>query len=138
MLKFLFAYALIISHGALFSQDINMASENVTKMLCRKWKVDYIMTNGMKISPGPSAPEIKYEFKSDNTYLLLDKDPAKNGKGKWNFDANKKLINLMGLNGASNSTIISLREDELVMLLSMKEATPDDPSDMKIFFKRID
>lgn len=136
MHKFLFALVPIISHCTLFSQDINIPTENITKFLCKKWQIDYLAMNGMKIARGAGAPEINYEFNSDNTYSLLGHEPQTKSKGTWKYDENKKLIKLF-FNGLSNTSVISLNENELVILVNTREATPDDPSDMKMFFKPI-
>ena len=117
-----------------FSQTINLSTDSITTLLCKKWEVDYAMMGNMKIGRIPGATEINYEFNKDKTFLLTSKDPKDKTKGTWAYDTKKKIIKLT-VNGKSNTTIISLKEGELIILADTKEATPDDPMEIKLVYK---
>ena len=85
------AVILLSSTSLLFAQDVNMTKENVSKVLCKKWKISYIINDGMKIVPLPEQG-FNYEFKNDNTFSMTHKGDAINGT--WSYDLNKKLIKL--------------------------------------------
>lgn len=115
-------------------QNIILSNDSITKLLCKKWEVDYAMMGNEKIGRGPGAPEINYEFKKDKTYLATSNDPKDNIKGTWSYDPKKKLIKLIQ-NGKSNMSIISLKEEELIMLADFGDVTPDDPMAIKLVYK---
>jgi hypothetical protein len=71
------------------------------------------MLGGLKIGKLPGAPEINYEFKKDNTFILTSSDPAENGKGSWIYDVKKKIIKLT-INGQENTSIVSLKRMSLL------------------------
>ena len=115
-------------------QSINLSIDSITTLLCKKWEVDYSILGDMKLGKAPGAPEINYEFKKDKTYLVTSDDPKDNTKGTWTHDSKKKLIKLIQ-NGKSRMSVISLKEDELIMLADTSEAIPDDSMNIKLVFK---
>ena len=117
-----------------FSQTINLSTDSITTLLCKKWEVDYAMMGNMKIGRIPDATEINFEFYKDKSLLLTSNDSKVKTKGTWAYDTKKKIIKLT-VNGNSNSNVISLKEGELIMLVDTKEATPDDPMDIKMVYK---
>ncbi len=117
-----------------FSQTINLSADSIATLLCKKWEVDYAMMGNMKIGKIPGATEINYEFNMDKTFLMTSKDPKDKTKGTWAYDTKKKIIKLT-VNGKSNTSIISLKEGELIILADTKEATPDDPMEIKLVYK---
>jgi hypothetical protein len=126
--------ALILSTNSAFSQNINIPADSVTNLLCKKWEMDYAMMGGMKIGKMPGATESNYEFKKDKTFILTSNNNSPAGKGTWSYDQSKKLIRLT-INGKSNVSIISLKADQLELLADTKDATPDDPMPINIFYK---
>jgi Lipocalin-like domain (DUF4923) len=124
---------LICSSHTSFSQSITIPADSVTNLLCKKWEMDYVIANGMKISKMPGATEMNYEFNKDKTFVLTGNGSTQ-GKGTWSYDQSKKLIKLT-LNGRSNTNIISLTNDQFEMLLDTKAATPDDPTPIQMFYK---
>jgi hypothetical protein len=130
----IFIITLLASDYSLFGQNINMPKDSVTKLLCKKWKVDYAVMNGMNISMANNKTEVNYEFNADGSFYLTNNDPSKKSKGEWTYDANKSSIKLT-INGTSDTRIISLKKNELVMTADIKQATPNAPSDIKIVFK---
>jgi len=117
-----------------FCQNIDLPVDTVTTLLCDKWEVDYALVGGMKIARMPSAPEINYEFKKDKTFIITGSDPNNKAKGTWNYDSKKKIIRLT-TNEQSNSSIISLKKGELIILLDKDKSMPADMGDTKIVYK---
>lgn len=126
--------ALICSSHTSFSQSINIPADSVTHLLCKKWEMDYVIDDGMKISRPPGAPEMNYEFNKDKTFVFTGNGNSTKVKGTWSYDPGKKLIKLT-LNGRSNTSIISLTNDQLEMLMDTKAATPSDPTPIQMFCK---
>jgi hypothetical protein len=128
--------ALICSSHTSFSQSINIPADSVTNLLCKKWEMDYVIANGMKIGRMPGAAEMNYEFNKDKTFVLTGNSSGNSTKtkGTWSYDPSKKLIKLT-LNGRSNISIISLTNDQFEMLVDTKAATPDDPTPIQMFYK---
>lgn len=124
---------LILSNTS-FGQSIKLPLDSITTFLCKKWEVNYAIMGGMKIGRIPGAPEINYEFNKDKTFLMTSNDPKDKTKGTWSYDSKKKIIKLT-VNGKNNTSIISLKEGELVMLADTKNATPDDPMEIKLVYK---
>jgi hypothetical protein len=54
-LIYLSIIALICSSHPSFSQNINIPADSVTNLLCKKWEMDYVIANGMKIAGMPGA-----------------------------------------------------------------------------------
>lgn len=117
-----------------FSQTIDLPADSVATLLCKKWEVDYALMGDMKIGRIPGATELNYDFNKDKTFILTSNDPKNKKKGTWAYDAKKKIIRL-NINGNSNTSIISLKDNELIMLADTKKATPDDPTELKLVYK---
>ncbi len=126
--------ALIFSGAKSFSQTISLPADSISTLLCKKWEVDYAMMGGMKIGKLPGAPEMNYEFSKDKTFMMTSNDPKDKKKGTWFYDSKKKLIKLT-VDGKVTTTIISLKDEELIMLVDTKEVTPDDPSAIQLVYK---
>lgn len=125
---------LLLSNTNSFSQTIDLPTDSITTLLCKRWEVDYAMMGNMKIGRIPGATEINYDFNKDKTFLMTSNDPKDKTKGTWAYDPKKKIIKLT-INGKSNTTIISLKEGEFIMLADTKESTPDDPMEIKLVYK---
>lgn len=124
----------LLSNTKSFSQTVNLPADSAATLLCKKWEVDYALMGDMKISEIPGVTTINYEFNKDKTFLITSDNPKDRTKGTWAYDAKKKLIKLT-INGKSNTSIISLKDGELVMLAAPIEATPADPTELKIVYK---
>ena len=125
---------MFLSNSKSIGQKIELSIDRITTLLCKKWEVDYVILGDMKLGRAQGATEINYEFKKDKTYLATSKDPKENIKGTWSFDSKKKIIKLIQ-NGKSRMSIISLKEEELIMLADTSEATPNDPMEIKLVYK---
>ena len=116
------------------AQDVNGPIESIQTHLCKNWEVDYVLMGGMKIGRMPDATEINYQFNKDKTFFMTSDDPIDKTKGTWSYDPKKKLIRLT-LNGKSSSSVVSLKNDELVMIAEPNGATPEDLPEMRMIFK---
>ena len=103
------------------SISFNCAAQNITQnktelstILCKTWKVDYALMNGMRINQLPNNMTFELEFKTDNSYFVI-REKGKQ-KGKWNFIQNKKFVNL-SVNNKIISRITKISENEMVVIL---------------------
>lgn len=126
--------ALTVSNTSLFAQNIAIPLDSVRTLLCKTWEVDYALMGRMKIGRMPGASEINYEFNKDNTFIMTGNNPKDKKKGTWSYAPKKKIIKLT-VDGRSNTSIVSLKEGEFVMLADTKSATPDDPTEIKLVYK---
>jgi hypothetical protein len=117
-----------------FSQKIDLPTDSIATLLCKKWEVNYAMMGNIKIGKIPGATEINYEFNKDNTFLMTRNDHKDKTKGTWVYEIKKKIIKLT-VDGKSNTSIVTLKEGELIILANTKEATPDDPMEIKLVYK---
>jgi Lipocalin-like domain (DUF4923) len=124
---------LVSSATCLFAQDVNFTKDSLAIVFCKKWKLEYAIEDGVKIAPQPGL-EFNFEFKRDNTFKMTGN--GSDMTGTWNYDPNKKKIRLKRIEKSNSelANVISLREDEFIMLMDMKEATPSDPTAIKMFF----
>ena len=136
MKKIFFAgiLALLLSGTQSFGQTINLSADSITTLLCKKWEVDYAIMGDIKIGRMPGAGEINYEFKKDKTFIMTTNDPTDKTKGTWAYDTKKKVIKLT-IDGRSKASVISLKNEELIILVDTKDVTPDDPTDIKVIYK---
>jgi len=123
-----------LSNTTAFSQNINLSPDSITTLLCKKWEVDYAMLGDMKIGRIPGAEELNYEFNKDKTFLLTSNDPNDKSKGTWAYDPKKKVIKLT-VNGKSNTSIVSLKQGELVMHVDAGHTASQGPSDVTVVYK---
>jgi hypothetical protein len=130
----IFIVALICLSNISYSQNINIPADSIANLLCRKWVMDYAMMGGTKIGKMPGATESNYEFYKDRTFVLTNNTNSTKVKGAWSYDQSKRNIKLT-IEGRSNVKIISLKDDQLEMLVDTKDATPDDPMAINIFYK---
>jgi hypothetical protein len=112
----------------------DLLADSIANLLCKKWVMDYAMMGGTKIGKMPGATESNYEFYKDRTFVLTSNTNSTKVKGAWSYDQSKKNIKLT-IAGRSNIRIISLKGDQLEMLVDTKDATPDDPMSINIFYK---
>ena len=132
MLIFLFSF--LILSGRSFSQSIDYSLDSVNTLLCKKWEVNYAMVGGSKIYRDAGSTGSTYTFSKDKTFVVSGNKNGDEAKGTWIYNPKQKLIKLV-TSGRPNSKIISLRDGELVMIADTKNATPDDNSEMKLYYK---
>lgn len=126
--------AWLLSGAKSFSQGINLSTDSIALLLCKKWEFNYALAGKMKINKLPGMPELYYEFNKDKTYLLSSKGSESGEEGKWAYDAMKKIIKLT-FNGKLNSCILSLKKGELIMYPGPGESNPNNPMEMRFVYK---
>jgi hypothetical protein len=95
-----------------FSQNVVLKETEVTKLLCKKWKLKYGESNGQKIS-GLEIVDDQYEFKADKTYTLGANSSYTNGT--WKYNSEKKRVELYS-EKESTGYIKSIGESELILI----------------------
>ncbi|HEV2481444.1 MAG TPA: hypothetical protein VGS79_17350 [Puia sp.] len=120
------------SVNELFGQNIDMPSDAVKGLLCRKWDLNYGIVSGERIGPNPGAPTMSFDFKTDGSVVIGFNGQNNHLQGTWTYDAGKKWIKVT-VNKQKRLTISSLKQDELVMLSDMKDITPNDPTDKLVY-----
>jgi hypothetical protein len=98
--------------------------QNTSNCVCKKHQPKYNETSDL-----PSR-----QFRKDKTFISTSDKSTEISRGTWAYDANKKLIRLT-VNGNSNMSIVSLKADELSMVVDTKSATPDAPSPLTLVCK---
>lgn len=91
---FLLSAVLFTSVNTLQAQHVNMNQDSLTKILCRLWKLNYVlMPDGQQISPLPGM-SFGFGFNTDHTFtsttgdLTEKEDPSE--KHTWSFDEKKE------------------------------------------------
>jgi hypothetical protein len=112
---------LYLTVGLFLAINLNSKAQNVTqsktelsKLLCKTWKTDYAMMNGMRINQLPNNIAFEFEFNTDNSYCVI-KEKTKQ-KGKCAYNESKKHIDL-AINNKTNSRITKINENEIILVL---------------------
>ncbi|MFT5254482.1 MAG: hypothetical protein ACI87N_003554 [Flavobacteriales bacterium] len=115
------------------AQNVTQSKTELSKLLCKTWKADYAMMNGMRINQLPNNIAFEFEFNTDNSYFVI-KEKTKQ-QGKWTYNENKKYIDL-AINNKTNSRITKINENELVLVLvSDGKNNPVDLPNMEVYLK---
>lgn len=122
VLFLLLAGVLYLSHS--LGQTINMPVDDVATLLCKKWEIDYAKMGRMSLGRNPAAPETIYEFKRDNSFTLTTVSTGRTSFGTWLYDPVGKLIILKGAEGTSNSSIISISDENFILVPNVLTPTP--------------
>tara|TARA_R110002073_G_scaffold336058_1_gene530062 strand:+ start:1559 stop:1990 length:432 start_codon:yes stop_codon:yes gene_type:complete len=93
--------------------------------LFQRWKLDYGMANGEKISGLPQSPSNDYEFKRNGEYLLYNEDETFM-TGTWEYNSSEKIIYTKRVDGELNGKIADLKAESITLIPAGKavEGTP--------------
>lgn len=119
---------LLISSAA-YSQNITDSKATVTRLLCKTWKANDAMMNGLKVQNMGQMKSLEFTFTADGNYL-----GNKIIKDKWKFNAKKKCIELYE-KGVLKSTITTLQSKKIVMVLNADKSAPKNVTQLEIYFK---
>ena len=97
-----------------FSQNVILKETELTKLLCKKWKLKYGEMNGQKVS-GLEIVDDEYEFKADKTYTLGSLKSSY-VKGTWKYNAEIKRIELYSEEKSSSGYIKAINQNELILI----------------------
>jgi hypothetical protein len=100
------------------SQNINLNENEIPKILCQTWNLDYALLAGNKIGGSEKVQE-KYIFKTDGTYNKFYSDSL-NKKGKWNYNQNEKYIELQNETNSVVGKISFLNPERIIVLHKIK------------------
>lgn len=101
------------------------SNSELPKELFQRWKLDYGMANGEKISELPQSPINDYEFKRNGQYLLYNEDETFM-TGTWEYNSDEKTIYTKRKNGEINGKIADLKAESITLIPAGKavERTP--------------
>ena len=101
------------------------SNTELPKELFKRWKLDYGIANGGKISGLPQSPNNDYEFKTNGEYLLYNEDETYM-TGTWEYNSNEKIIYTKRDNGEINGKIADLKAESITLIPAGKsiEGTP--------------
>ena len=119
-------FVLLIS-SAVHSQNVTK-KETINQLLCKTWIADYAMLDGLKVEKMGQMKSLEYTFKTNGTYL-----GNKTVSGTWKYNAKKKNIDLF-VNGILKSTITTLQNKKITMVLSPEKSAPK-MGKFEIYFK---
>ncbi|HVY75065.1 MAG TPA: hypothetical protein VG890_09560 [Puia sp.] len=125
----------LLTFEGIRAQPYTMRADSLKPWLCRTWEINYVLMGAAKVLRSPSAPNLVYQFRSDQTYIFDPGDPENRLTGKWNFDAKKKVIHLVPDKPVKNKSqiIVSVLPNEMIMLTNAKN--PDNPNNMRMVFR---
>ena len=91
-----------------------MSKNELTKLLCKEWKIDSIVVSGEKMTLGKSIQDSGIEFKNDNTFV---EKPylEKSDKRYWKYNVEKQCVELFK-NEKLIGTIKSVNNELLVYI----------------------
>ncbi|MEI6866839.1 hypothetical protein [Flavicella sp.] len=106
----------------------NAESDSVSELpkeLFQRWKLEYGMANGEKISGLPKSPNNDYEFKRNGEYLLYNEDETFM-TGTWNYNSDEKIIYTKRDDGEINGKIADFKAKSITLIPAGKsvEGTP--------------
>jgi hypothetical protein len=112
--------------------QIDAPADSIPTLLCKTWRVSYALMGTMQIAMKPGVQAMDCEFKKDKTFTMSSGSTG--SKGTWAYDPATRTIKLT-VNGKSNTTVVQLQTGQLTMSVDTKEATPDDPTEIKLVYK---
>ena len=77
---------------------------------------------------------MNFEFRKDGAVLVTSIGLEKPLDGTWLYDAGKKLIRVK-TNKQNRTTVISLKQNELVLQIDTHDVTPSDPTPATFMYK---
>lgn len=117
-----------------FSQNINLSENEIPKMLCKTWKLDYGLIDGNKIN-GLEIVSDKYIFKADKTYRLVSSDSSF-VCGTWKFNKNEKCIEMQSEKNSDTGKISFIDNTKIIIVKRLKDEIPNFPiENVEFYFK---
>jgi len=127
------AIALMAFQTRTDAQNINLPADSVSRLLCKKWEMDYALASGKKVNT-PASSLLYFEFYKDGTFSITGGKPKINAKGTWEYDSKKEMI-FLSIAGKGIKTITSLTNDQFVVLADEQVPAQNDSLKAKIYFK---
>ena len=122
----------IINSQAVFAQTKpqSQTEQEIKTMLCHKWKLTHMETQGERNSLPPDMGESYMLLKSDGT--LIETDEGKDYQGKWAYDHKTMTLKTDDKDGVEKHKIIKITDTELIIKSKF------DGMAMNMIMKRID
>ncbi|WP_339703506.1 hypothetical protein [uncultured Marixanthomonas sp.] len=117
---------LIFTYSCGINKNVKSDSNSeLPKELFQRWKLNYGIANGEKISGLPKSPSNDYEFKRNGEYLLFNKDETFM-TGTWEYNSDEKTIYTKRDDGELNGKITDLKAESITLIPAGKavEGTP--------------
>jgi hypothetical protein len=114
--------------------QITAPVDSIAPLLCKTWRVSYALADNMRIDMKPGVKTPDFGFNTDKTFWIAPFADGSRTKGTWVYDSASKTIKMI-INKKGHGTIIQLQADQLIILFDTKEATPDDPTPIKVVYK---
>ncbi|MEO6962128.1 MAG: hypothetical protein ABIY90_09180 [Puia sp.] len=121
--------------GDVSGQKVDVPADSLKKMLCKKWEVNYVLADGVKIVKSPGAPARIFDFKPDNSFVFIQEEGAASFYGKWIYNPKRKWVQLV-IDGKTNGLIISVLPEEMIMVDEKKKNAPSINMEMVYKVKR--
>ncbi|MEP1307467.1 MAG: hypothetical protein ABJK11_00615 [Balneola sp.] len=130
-MKFILTAILVSIASSINAQSIDLSNSEVEQFLCKKWSVEYMEVQGMKVEP-KSTNAFDFSFQKDGVYNLLPLDSGPRPKMHWNYSEKSKSIQLYETDRLMGKIIV-LENDRMVILFEKNEEMPFE--NMKGYFK---
>lgn len=107
---------LIFTHSCGVNKNVHSHSNTeLPKELFQRWKLDYGMANGEKISGLPQSPINDYEFKRNGEYLLYNENETFI-TGTWEYNSSEKILYTKRNDGELNGKIANLKAKSITLI----------------------
>lgn len=130
-MKFFLTVILISITSSINAQSIELSNSEVEQLLCKKWSIEYMVVQGMKVEP-KSNSAFDFSFQKDGGYELLPIDNGPIPKMHWEYSEKNKSV-LLYESERLMGKIIVLEKDKMVLLFEKNEEMPFE--NMKGYFK---
>ena len=124
-MKKCFVFIILFFSISVFSQAENLTSKDISKKLCKTWKLKEMKSNG-KIMPFNLLLEIQYF--GNNTFEMNSNGGIE--KGKWEVEKNNNTYFIV-VNDKESTELKSINESEFVISKSF-ESKPNSPEKMEV------
>ena len=91
------------------------------------------MMGAMKIDMKQGVPKMLYSFNRNSSFTYTSEGSKDKVQGKWKYDSDGKMIKLTTKYG-NYSTVTSLTDTEMKMVLTVSDKAPKNISDMEVVF----
>jgi hypothetical protein len=130
--------AILTFYTGAFAQNVNLTPDSVTKLLCKKWELDYALFQSNKIDYPSLKPKVYVEFFKDGTFLMTGGEPGSVQKGTWEYDASKGTISIL-IEEKDRKEIMSLTKNQFALFSDDPTSDPNHPERVplkaKVYFK---
>jgi len=132
----LFISILLLTVELLYAQQYQPDKKSLKVLFGCKWTSDYSIMLGGKVPNKDTLTQITFDFKPDQTFILISRIGQKKMRGTWNYEPKGKKISLY-VNGRPTSTILSISHEALTMCLTQQKGLPPNLASATFFYKPV-